>query len=199
MAEIDSTYYEKTAYNDLDNVELQDTLWANISIDAGIIALPDSYVAEKGLPNAQRFPWDDQKGIYLLGGHHHLHCLKSIYQSLRAHETGAPQPRSPWHLYHCLDALRRQIICDADDTPRASTREFSPNTGVGQHRKCRSWDRLEEWAREYSACFKYVHLKKGQSRLERFKYCPEGSQYTEKIRQYFQTTGAKEVEGFFPD
>lgn len=28
-----------------------------------------------GLPEAQTFPWDDNKGLYLLNGYHNLHCL----------------------------------------------------------------------------------------------------------------------------
>ena len=30
-----------------------------------------------GLPVAQRFPWDQSKGVYLLNGHHNLHCIVS--------------------------------------------------------------------------------------------------------------------------
>ena len=53
--------------------------WLAINIDAAVIALPDSYVASKGLPVSQRFPWDDSKGIYLVSGLHLMHCTVRSY------------------------------------------------------------------------------------------------------------------------
>ena len=50
-------------------------LWHDINIDAGVVALPDDFVKAKGLVPAQRFPWDESKGIYVINGFHNLHCL----------------------------------------------------------------------------------------------------------------------------
>ena len=75
VPEIMSTYYEETGYSDPENQDHADALWDSIDFDAGIVALSDDYAKEKNLPIAQRFPWDLTKGIYLLNGHHHLHCL----------------------------------------------------------------------------------------------------------------------------
>ena len=55
------------------------SLWEDISIDNGMVALPDSFVQEKGLPEAQRFPWDEDKGLYFLNGYHNLHCLVTAH------------------------------------------------------------------------------------------------------------------------
>lgn len=52
-----------------------DALWDKIRVDAGAVALSESYASSKGLPKAQKFPFDDDKGIYLLNGYHNLHCL----------------------------------------------------------------------------------------------------------------------------
>jgi hypothetical protein len=57
------------------NDTFRDELWQSISIDEGMIALPDEIAVEKGLPLAQRFPWDHGKGVYLLHGYHNLHCV----------------------------------------------------------------------------------------------------------------------------
>ena len=57
------------------NETLADELWNSISIDPGVVALSDGYVEEMRLPKAQRFPWDDSKGIYLLNAYHNMHCL----------------------------------------------------------------------------------------------------------------------------
>ena len=52
-------------------------IWEEISIDDGMVALPDVFSSKKELPEAQRFPWDDSKGLYFLNGYHNLHCLVS--------------------------------------------------------------------------------------------------------------------------
>lgn len=57
--------------------DLADEAWEAISIDAGAIALADGYVSKMGLPVSQRFPWDDEKGIYNINAYHSLHCLVS--------------------------------------------------------------------------------------------------------------------------
>ena len=51
--------------------------WEYPRLDDGIVALPDSWVASKGLPEAQRYPWDTSKGLYHLHGYHNLHCVAS--------------------------------------------------------------------------------------------------------------------------
>lgn len=56
---------------------LADRLWDDISIDNGTVALDDAYVEAMGLPISQRFPWDQEKGLYLLNGFHSMHCLVS--------------------------------------------------------------------------------------------------------------------------
>jgi len=72
----------ETPYHGHDNASLAATLWHAINIDNGVIALSDEYVASKGLPPAQRFPWDATKGIYILHGYHNLHCL--VYTTPRS-------------------------------------------------------------------------------------------------------------------
>ena len=64
------------------NETLRDQMWEGINIDDGMVALPDEVVAEKDLPVAQRFPWDESKGIYLINGHHNLHCVVRANASL---------------------------------------------------------------------------------------------------------------------
>ena len=55
-----------------------DALWEAINFDSGIIALTDEESAELGLPQGERFPWDENKGLYLINGYHNLHCLVSV-------------------------------------------------------------------------------------------------------------------------
>ncbi|KAI0469383.1 hypothetical protein F4859DRAFT_487986 [Xylaria cf. heliscus] len=162
-----------------ENETLQDELWYNINVDAAVVALGDDWAAKHGLRTAQRFPWDQSKGIYILHGFHNLHCLKIIYISMSEYRRGMPQTRSWHHVSHCLDALRRQIICDADDTPRATDRRVEVVSGLYQHRRCRSWEQLEEFAKKHTACYKRPKTpdEKDPSKLERFSHCPPDSGY----------------------
>ena len=59
------------------NDTFRDEVWKTINIDDGMIALPDDFIRDRGLPVSQRFPWDESKGIYLLHGYHNLHCVVS--------------------------------------------------------------------------------------------------------------------------
>ena len=61
------------------NETLRNQSWDAISIDDGIVALPDDYVAQEGLPVSQRLPWDTSKGIYLINAHHNLHCVVGFH------------------------------------------------------------------------------------------------------------------------
>lgn len=57
------------------SVEEADRVWDSIQTDSGSIALSDAYAAKMSLPRSQRFPWDHDKGIYILNGYHSMHCL----------------------------------------------------------------------------------------------------------------------------
>lgn len=57
------------------NQTLQDELWESMRISPGVVALTDDYARSKGLHLSQRFPWDENYGIYFISGYHKLHCL----------------------------------------------------------------------------------------------------------------------------
>ena len=100
-----------------------------------------------------------------------------------------PQTRSWGHVIHCVDTLRQDIICNADDTPRYSTESRVPETGMGQIRMCRSWDKLEQWARQYNACYKFVNqTARDFPIVQRFVYCPKGSPYRKEVEKVFGET-----------
>ena len=73
----------ETPYNGADEV-LADQLWNELGaeVDVGLLALPKEWAASKHLPEAQDFPWDQEKGVYLMNGHHNLHCLVTFRISL---------------------------------------------------------------------------------------------------------------------
>lgn len=74
VTDVAVAWTHKSAYSDKDSATA-DQLWADIGIDDGIVALTDSYAMSMGLPSSQRFPLDENKGIYILNGFHSMHCL----------------------------------------------------------------------------------------------------------------------------
>lgn len=125
--------------------------------------------------------------------HHHSalsNCSfqEAIYQAIKEYRTGLPpdqhfRPHS--HIVHCLDSLRSDIICVADDTPRYLTKN-GLGDGEGQQRICRDWSQLEAWMQKHDSCFK--HIRRGDNsiaQIERFKYCRNDSPYLPAVRKYF--------------
>lgn len=171
-------YYTETPFGGNPNTTLEASLWYSIDIDSGVISLPDTYTSSHSLHPAQRFPWDHTRGIYIVHGYHNLHCLKIIYIAMHEYQTGSAQSRKWKHISHCFDALRRQVLCDADDTPRAVRKGFDGVSGIGQERMCRDWGRLEEWARRNTACYKRPEPPvQGMRNIEKYSHCPEGAGY----------------------
>jgi len=165
--------------------ELSNPLWDAIEYYAGTVALDHSYAAAKGLPRAQDFPWDNSKGIYFLNGHHGLHCVKRIRRTLLQLRDGLPLTSPLEHSLHCLNSLRQDVLCAADDTPLYSSFEHPGQVGFGQARKCRSWEQLEEWANAHTACWRDINSGQHIDTLLRYRYCPKGSPYYERIHALF--------------
>jgi hypothetical protein len=112
---------------------------------------------------------------------------KNIHRSIRQHYLGLPQSLPLIHITHCMDALRGDIICHADDTPRYTTATKSPESAVGQLRQCRNWAILEKWAKERTSCYNYISHEADQiDQFERFKFCPPDSSYWPEVRKHFR-------------
>ena len=62
------------------NDSVADSHWESLDTISGAITLPDAYALEHDLPIADRFPWNDEKGLYYIKGFHDLHCLVSIFK-----------------------------------------------------------------------------------------------------------------------
>ena len=103
-----------------------------------------------------------------------------------------------YHIYHCLDALRLEVLCDADDTPRY-TGMGQPNKASATHqiRFCKDWDRMEAWAIQNSACWRYFDEKHAPAdMLDQFHFCPKGSPYFAKTQEFSEDADSapKELE-----
>lgn len=173
---------------------------------AGEISLDREWADAHNLPESAPFFWDEGRQIYLLNAHHSLHCMVNMFylpprlirsllnsssqrkvrRSIVLYNYDRPQLDSYIHLVHCMDHLMQNIICEADDTPFYTSTTSNITTGLGQTRMCRSWDRLTEWANENTACFAYINETQGVNAvIERFRYCPRGSQLLGPMRKFF--------------
>lgn len=113
---------------------------------------------------------------------------RNLYISIREYRENQPQSVTYPHILHCLDSIRQETMCAADDTPRYvpinAVHGYRP--GDGQDRQCRDWHQLEEFVQQHDPCYKYVYPgNDAVPNLERFKYCPNDSPYLPKIRKYF--------------
>jgi hypothetical protein len=167
--------------NDAGNATEDDALWDMTTYDLGNIALSDDEAKELGLPRAQRWPWDRTKGIYLINAYHNVHCVAMLRKALMELKTGQ-ELSNPWaHTTHCLLVLREEVMCNADDVPRYTGFQPGTKSGIGQVRMCKDWSKLEEWAREKTACWKHVGSDKeeGFRELDRYRFCPKGHEFEE--------------------
>ena len=73
--------FEHNGIYDNKDPKVTEESWAKLNYDLGSIALSDEYADSVGLPRAQRFPWDQSKGLYFLNGYHGIHCLVRVTRS----------------------------------------------------------------------------------------------------------------------
>ena len=113
---------------------------------------------------------------------------RNLYISLQEYRQNKPQSSTYPHVLHCLDTIRRETMCTADD----NLRWVPPNglqglrPGDRQKRQCRDWPKLQQFVQDHDACYKYVCPGDDTiSNLHRFKYCPNDSQYLPAIREHF--------------
>ena len=104
-----------TVHSSVDRT-VADTAWSapDLDPDTGLVALEDVWARSHGLPDSQRFPWDDAKGLYILNGFYNLHCLVSSAGPKKCiHTHDCPAYPSAIH----TQSLRRSNA----DTPIAAT------------------------------------------------------------------------------
>ncbi len=162
-------------------------LWESLDTSAGEISLTNDFARSVNLPSSAPFFWDPaNRSIYLLNAHHSLHCLRKVRRWVTLSHYNISQLDSYPHLIHCMDHLLQNILCEADDTPMYTSPFANASTGLGQQRMCRSWDKLQDWAEGHTACFAYVNETQGvDAVIQRFRYCPKGSEMGEKLRESF--------------
>jgi len=162
-------------------------LWETLDTTPGEIALDHEEAKALGLPQSQDFPWDRNRGIYLVNGFHQVHCLRKIQRWVTLAYHNASQLDNYQHVVHCMDMLRQDIICNADDTPLYTSPTILKDAGQGQVRMCRSWDQLTTWAQRQTDCYAMINETQGVDTIwARYRYCNKNSPYYDRMKQYLR-------------
>jgi len=178
-------FQPSTVYSS-ENLEVASDAWERLNSDSGMVALDQDYIKSHSLPASQAFPWDPTKSVYMINAYHALHCVKIIHTALMEFKSDKPQTYDFPHIMHCVDDQRIETMCHADDTPRFMT--SLKEVGDGQHRQCRSWEKLESFAQEHTACYQFLNysINFSENQLQRFVFCPPGSPYSEQVESYLK-------------
>lgn len=133
--------------------------------------MPTIHFPESAMPLLNKTPasnWahvSDKYGGGMLGFFdvfHQLHCLNLVRQ-YTYHLTGsydysnvtafrAPQEVVRGHIDHCIETIRKAIMCTADVTPvvflKDSSRKGGSKSDFNIRKKCRDFERIREWVGE---------------------------------------------------
>jgi len=108
-----------------------------------------------------------------------------LYEVISFYRLSTPQKIPHAHVVHCLDNLRQDIICSADDSPRYLHNNGS-HSGENQVRQCRDFNKLNAWAEQHDACYKPIkQLGEDMAEIERYKYCKTDLEALDEARKFF--------------
>ncbi|PVH86413.1 hypothetical protein DL98DRAFT_359204, partial [Cadophora sp. DSE1049] len=182
------------------NNSARDALWNSLATDRGVVAVDQQTIAEKGLTDTIVFPWDPSKKVYIVIAFHQLHCLKLLYQSLTSVYNGETLQKPVYeHCVHCLDQLRQDTQCQADDVSTLQIHYYEQTIdfkyknlwyvgekSTGQNRQCKDFSKLDKWALERHACYNFERpMKPGPLDVEAFTNCRESSPYLQVMKDHF--------------
>jgi len=130
--------------------------WMSL-MDGYSISVPSSSLTALNLDS---IPLNDNSGdVWVsMNVYHHLHCLDSIRHQIAGVQCAAPNSSLeryfPPHIDHCIETLRKRLICQPDLGVRAIAWDaerpgvaFANNTVDSA---CVNWDAVQEWTRKHS-------------------------------------------------
>ncbi|RAH67842.1 uncharacterized protein BO66DRAFT_328255, partial [Aspergillus aculeatinus CBS 121060] len=192
--DVPTRYSLSTDYTS-DNQTLADHMWDSLSLDSMVIAPTIEWAEEMGLPDSWDFPWDPNRKIYFVKVYHQLHCLKNIRRAFKQLLSPETDPISFGHVEHCLDTLRQDFMCRADDTPMPSL-QLVNGAGEGQIQQCKNFEKLVSWTKhpDRDACYRRLSDYRPPSRsIDRYAYCAPGSEHFATMTRYFEYYGWPQV------
>lgn len=200
-----------------ENRSRADELWESLSTDQLVIAPTTEWIDQMGLQRSAdyksaRLPWDQSRGLHFVKVFHQIHCLvstcrvfawvgltrdaekKNMRRTYYDLIEGRPPTMVEEHFGHCMDSLRQDIMCYADDTPMPILNDVG-DLGDQQIRQCKSLDKVTAWAAEAerNACHRTLdEYRTATHQIERWQFCPEGSPFMEAKERYFRKFGHKD-------
>jgi len=90
------------------------------------------------------------------------------------------------HWVHCLDSLRQDVMCTADDELLSIDEPHVKEVGDGHVRQCKNFSKLDKWALDHHACYTFEELEAPYFVNQRYANCPSDSPYLEVARESFE-------------
>ncbi|KAF2169662.1 hypothetical protein M409DRAFT_20077 [Zasmidium cellare ATCC 36951] len=94
------------------------------------------------------------KNIAIVTVFHELHCLNSLRKALYPeYYFGTPRTDEIYwsHIYHCIDAIRQSLMCNADvdvTTCHWVETQEAPYADLSKNQVCRDFDAIKSWQNE---------------------------------------------------
>ena len=66
------------------NTTRADELWNSLAPNVGMVAVENGISKDMDSYSTEPFPWDSDKGVYMLEGYHSLHCLVCSHLPVRS-------------------------------------------------------------------------------------------------------------------
>ncbi|MCJ1394188.1 hypothetical protein MMC18_007066 [Xylographa bjoerkii] len=90
-----------------------------------------------------------------------------------------------------LDALREDVLRNADDTPRHTATTKDPVSGISQQRACEDWNKFKAWAMQFGGLWRYLSAAADQrSESERRMYYEPVCLYSVRIQGWVGKYGS---------
>ncbi|KAK0114334.1 hypothetical protein ONS95_013826 [Cadophora gregata] len=144
-----------------------DAAWQALGVDYRAAIVPPELAAASGLIDSQVQVSDRYGGGFPANveGLHHLHCLNLLRQALYFnfdyyHKLGKGAFSNKdeilrFHVTHCLDTLRQQLMCTADVGVLGQVwwnrEKPAAYPDFNTRHKCRNFDDIRQWAFEHQA------------------------------------------------
>jgi hypothetical protein len=133
-----------------------DSLWFNLTVgnNNGFVSLPSSFITYYNLP-VTYLPTNPGENVYQLNVFHQLHCLRNIRSYIvmplrnktssnyTFDDTNLSSDLQFQHTLHCVDFLRRVLMCNADLTLMDTN--IDPGFKGYGPRQCVDWEAVREW------------------------------------------------------
>ncbi|KAI0158113.1 hypothetical protein GGR57DRAFT_459069 [Xylariaceae sp. FL1272] len=166
--DFENDFDQPSIYRGPPTLELEaawDALWRFDPVPFPIDKLPLVNRSDEAL--AGRVLASTEKGTVAatFDGFHQIHCLNMIRQYTWRdwyfqHEDVVPPPLDMLasdvgtriHVDHCIETLRKSIMCHGDTTPYFTVFDSEQSLGAradfSAHHKCRNFEKLRQWTRD---------------------------------------------------